>query len=198
MKTLLVIFCTFSIWIPSNARSAEKQCEVSVVEHEVISALITEYYGDNSTLLVICSETTAYPFGITDYLLPQWAEIVSKGTVESCIEKMACVGRMRRRLSIPCRYTYISIADFDKIWGDLIAFFVGKDGLTGWGRFERAFPEIDHYLQFTRVGINENQTEAFLFVDDTFSTMGGSGTFYVMERGSTGWTITNSYCNMVW
>ena len=177
----------------------EDRCEMSVQEHEVISAVILEYFNPRDELLVICSETMDVLLGISNFQMPSSSGVIQKSAVESCIQRNQCVAHLRRRLCLPCRYVLLSRDDFNTIWGDLVSFLADDwDGMTCMDRFERAFPGARNFIEFSRVGINENENEAFVFMQYTFGDMAGAGYYFYLEKKDSVWAVKNSVNCISW
>ena len=62
-----------------------------------------------------------------------------------------------------------------------------RDG-DGWARFRREFPESDGTLRFSRVGFDQDVTQAILYAGQQFDWNLGSGGFWLFSKLDGEWT----------
>jgi hypothetical protein len=63
------------------------------------------------------------------------------------------------------------------------------EGTDGWERFRAAYPESSGLLEFSRVGLNEELTQALFYAGVTYDAMGGSGEYWLFAHVNGRWEI---------
>lgn len=60
----------------------------------------------------------------------------------------------------------------------------------GWDRFRQEFPESDGTLRFSRVGLNQDVTQALFYAGQQFDWSVGSGGYFLFSRSGGEWAET--------
>jgi len=71
-----------------------------------------------------------------------------------------------------------------------------RDG-EGWDRFRRTFPESDGTLRFSRVGLNDDVTQAMLYAGQQFDWNIGSGGFWLFSKPDGAWAESGRLGNWI-
>ena len=71
-----------------------------------------------------------------------------------------------------------------------------RDG-EGWDRFRQTFPESDGTLRFSRVGVNEDVTQAMLYAGQQFDWNVGSGGFWLFSKADGAWVESGRLGNWI-
>jgi hypothetical protein len=58
----------------------------------------------------------------------------------------------------------------------------------GWERFRQMFPESDGTLRFSRVGLNQEVTQAMIYAGQQFDWHIGSGGYWLFSKSDGAWT----------
>ena len=60
---------------------------------------------------------------------------------------------------------------------------------NGWDRFEAKNPDLDGYIDFTRVGFNEDKTQGLLEISYNYGSLGAEGYLIYVRKDAKGWKI---------
>lgn len=164
-------------------------------EYKVYSALIESWYVQKGAKMIVIKDHTTSPprwFPVKGSS-PPWISLkgsitivnatqVSSAAVNDLMEKGQNETTLKRMFELSVNYTLLTEDELKHI-------LRGDRG--GWDRFYAQYSESQGILTLSRVGFNENMTQALLYVSNQVH-WGVEGHYVVMTRRDGNWTVEDS------
>ncbi len=194
MRNIRILLAAANIFAAALMQAAECGAQVAPCrsdEYDLMSLLIREQYGSEFSLIVISGGTE--PWCLRQqlgFLRKKWPELKTE-TIDSLIVANNGVSRrLDTRFDLPVEYRVISDAEYiAALRGDSagpgLAASAGSAG-TGleayaavsgafqpdWDGFDRAFPDAQGYLIFSRIGFDSECTQALVIFSNAYRCSG--------------------------
>jgi len=69
--------------------------------------------------------------------------------------------------------------------------FNGQDINNNWDEFYNVYPNSEGLVKLTRIGYNQNRTQAIFGLGNQYASLGGEGCLIYLEKINNNWTIVN-------
>jgi len=164
-------------------------------EYEVISHFIQQIKYPNSSKLVIQQQTYEKKFGYYAYItlgnistFENYTKIKLDTTmIDDFKNKNANTYKLENKISIPQSVVLISNKELQNIFRDDM----------GWLRFYMKYPDSSSgILEISRVGFNDNKTQALLQYGYQYDWQAGRGDLFFLTKDERKWIIKANY--IVW
>jgi hypothetical protein len=178
----------------SKDRIVEELKSLSAVEEEeeykVYSLVINEYLKKSKASLAVISQITSGA-GLTpvqnrdntlDHLFP--ATRADQKEIKSFKQKNLLKYRLLEKFNLSKEYKLV-LGQLEQIDKDI------KTGNDGWGNFYKRYPNSQGVFTLSRVGFNENKTQAIVYRANQFSADGGGGVLIFLSKWEGRWQIVN-------
>lgn len=186
----------------TSAPTGRAGCDVTMEEYAVYSAVLStwakperneERGGEKHEFLL--SDKTATSFGGIETrpenakwgLRSDSTDKPSKATAKSFNSKADGSCRLKRSLELNFQYVLIP--------GEEIREFF-KNGGTGWSKFYKKYGKTSGYWELSRVGFNNENREAVVYLGHHCGGRCGTGDFVLLRKETGKWVVKNRV--MLW
>jgi len=186
----------------TNAPTSSSGCDVTTEEYAVYSAVLsdlakleTKEERSDAKNQFFLSDKTATNFGgfETRPENAKWGarsgstDKPSNATAESFNSKAD--GSCRLRTSLELNFQYVLIPS-----EEIREFF--KNGITGWSKFYEKYGKASGYWELSRVGFNNENSEAVVYLGHHCGGRCGTGDFVLLRKEVGKWVVKNRV--MLW
>lgn len=109
-------------------------------------------------------------------------EFVSASTILSYISENLASARVPDVFPIDDRFVVLTRAEAEQYWR--------PDDLSGWTEFERRYPDSQRMLTMSRLGFNEDGSQALIAVGKQF--VSSYGVYLCLHRVDGDWTVVHT------
>ena len=185
MKILINAISVLLATIPCFSFSSTTSSE----EIEIYNALINHGLGPTSETVVIASETTGDPVGIT--LQESKIELITElGATEEAFFDWENKNKVRVPIEVALTLT-VSYQVLNERERESI--FNNKDPHVGWQNFFAYYENTSGLLRLSRVGLDLDRKHALVYVEYQCGAACGSGRLvHLMKNNDTVWTVNNA------
>lgn len=181
------IFSSAKQFSQSQSSSREQRRGIEDEEYAVYSALINENTGDENINrpLVIKDKPSAWVGSLEEEKstfyedLLKSSSILSSETVDDLRAKNEETHTFKRRFDIKRKYILVSEKEIDDIF---------KKGGGWWEEFYRRYPETRGFATFSRVGFNDDKTQALVYQAHSCGGLCGGGAYVLLVKINGVWT----------
>ena len=169
----LIIGITFLFLFLGPRATLEEAPALMNEEYLVYSAVITQMYGESQGDPLVIRERISkgerYP--VDGRLKAQ------NPTLDDFKRKNEAGGKLSNDFTSTSRVVLLSAEEERALCSD------------DWASFHEKYPHASGVLSFSRVGLNQDRTEAVVYVDRMEGNLCGRGYLVLLSRGSEGWKI---------
>ena len=193
MKTILILFFAYLLFQNQNVKI---NTDISDQEYKIYSIIIDSLYRFPSTkIIVICDSTNK------DYFLER-SDIYSNG-IDSLYLKIVIKG-----FNLPdSNYIYNDymlknskkyMLSEERFYFNINLSFVSKRKIKtifesklvdGWQEFYEQYPNSTGFIELTRIGFNESNDRAIVYVENYCGGLCGEGHYLLLEKKENNWKI---------
>lgn len=184
----------------SESKTAASQPDVlqntDAEDYAVYAAILNQYFAEEKIrLLVIKKFTEGYN---TDE--PEKRENLSqrnfslKGVEQATIDDYVAKNQnqhyqlLDELLNLKGKHAFVTDAELNEIFA--------KDCNKGWGTFYKKYPNSQGQTTLSKVGFNQERTQALVYVGTQSHCLAGAGHFIILAKEGGAWKVIRA--NMVW
>lgn len=113
---------------------------------------------------------------------PQRLPDIPQNLLERLLEIFPDTRALPMDLPVRSAVSFVEESELKSVFGS---------GIDGWERFYKRYPKASGFMSLSRVAFDQEFSRALLFVDHTYGLLGAQGSFVLLRKTSTGWTIEN-------
>ncbi|MCK4539402.1 MAG: hypothetical protein KAV42_11450 [Candidatus Krumholzibacteria bacterium] len=188
----LTIICIILLLTFADGKAEDASPEA--VEYELISLFISDEYEAEFSLILINRETESWCLGgRLDILQEEWPKLKNETIDALIVNNRGTTCRLAERFRVPVDYKLVSEQEYIKVLQNgrnpsegRVLMAGGASAGTGiesyastndaiepdWDNFDRAFPDAQGYLTFSRIGFNPDRTQALVIFSNAYRCSG--------------------------
>lgn len=165
MKARKVYLIVFIMIMAIAAELYGGKNEISLVnieqwEYEIMSTLISSYYGSDFELLLIDDHTEAWCIREQlKELRSEWVELKPE-TIDSLITRNSHSVPIKNKLSVDTKYHLMSRDSYYEV--------VMADNRPNWDYFDEVYPDTPGYMTISRVGFDSKYSQALIYFGNAY------------------------------
>ena len=129
-------------------------------EYEIMSALISSYYGNDFELLLIDDHTEAWCIKEQlKELRSEWVELKSE-TIDSLITRNNHSVPIKNKLSVDTKYQLMPRDSYYEI--------LKAGGCPDWDHFDEVYPDSPGFMTISRVGFDSKYSQALIYFGNAY------------------------------
>jgi hypothetical protein len=147
-------------------------------DYEIYSALLTSESAPEG-VWIVKREAGIFSLQVIPNRIKANFEGLSDETLDDFAVKSKEVNNLQNSFSADLNVRLMSTFELDSLLG-------GRDGY--WENFSKQMDPNHGLTTFSRIGYNNNQTQALLYYENTSGPLAGAGYFVIFEKKSGKWT----------
>lgn len=155
-------------------------------EYTVLSAVIAHGLPPDTKAIAIAADTTGNP----EAVVPPGADLQALATQLETTPTLLYfwstlnrqVATLEPKLTLAAKYELVDDALRAKIFAD-------EDPAAGWARFHKRFPQAPGLLRVSRVALDDEQSNALVYVEFACGPTCGAGRLLRLSRVNTTWAV---------
>jgi hypothetical protein len=170
--------------------------EVTASEYEVFSAYIARYFVGNAATerialpvsQIVVVDTTEYneseiaedtSWKQTQHYLRRQVPSLKQSTINTFRQVNREQAHLLPRFDLPLHYELVSASTVDSILHDV----------SSWPEYYKHYPASQGYLALSRVGFSPDGTQAIFYASNHCGGLCATGSFAVLQKRGTAWTV---------
>lgn len=182
---------------PSTAAKRAEPFQIEDEEYAVYSALINKDLKDSEgqerrkdageRVLIINESTSLWEGFVVDESknffeeLKRSSQELQPETVNDLQVKSNDTSKLERKFSIKIKYLLVKDEEIDALFKD--------DVMGGWEAFHRKYPKSSGFLTLSRVGFNEDKTQALVYKGWSCGGLCGGGSYILLTKKKGVWVV---------
>ncbi len=167
---------------PSKDSDNETQVYSAILNERYVDT--TKYVGEKAKLLLIADETSPSIERFQEYRKDM--RLVSQNTLNDYQSKNEQSYKLSKKFDIGVKYLFIDAQEMNRL-------VVIKVGIPDWNRFYAKYPDAAGVISFSRIGFNQEFTEALVLVGRGCGRGCGEGAFLFLTKVDGIWKVKDSY-----
>ena len=162
---------------------------IDVTEYQLYSLILKENFKSSKELVIkqkTVASTSSFPVkGYQETIQKAHADL-DVSIFTDFIEKNDSSYNLGDKITVPSKtITLISNEDVQQ-------FFTSKDVNKGWTDFYKKYPDSGGMIDFTRVGFNEDKSQAIVAVGHYYASLGADGSLIYLTKKNNTWRIVQT------
>ncbi len=179
----------------SDSRRSQ-ECDARIYESALsLPQFRNGFSGKTAQLLVVQDKTVIWSIdkGVDESDRWGWFQKrlpgLARATYDHFWESNAVTRTVNLTSATGIRVRIVTDAELDSAFGSDTDF-------DSWVRFRQTFPGSSGLLALSAPGVGQHGNQAMVYVEHTMDYVGGSGSYYLLERDGDEWRVTQDY--LVW